>query len=58
MCLERNRHWLKPAKIDEEIYGFITVKPEARAEYKVEIIVEAFYEGYTAARYGLLYLHE
>ncbi|MEO1715181.1 MAG: hypothetical protein AAFU60_17775 [Bacteroidota bacterium] len=42
----------------QEVYGFITVKPEARAEYKVEIIAETFHEGYTAARYGLLYLHE
>ena len=42
----------------DEVYGLISVKPEARAEYKVEVIVAAFHEGYTAARYGLLYLHE
>jgi len=26
--------------------------------YKVEIIVYSFYEGYDAARYGLMYLHD
>ena len=42
----------------EEPYAIVTVKPDEDALYKVEVIVYAFHEGYTAARYGLMYIHE
>ena len=42
----------------DQIYAVTTVKPEVSAMYKVEVIVEEFYEGYTAARYGLIFVHD
>ena len=39
-------------------YAVVVVKPEVSARYKVEVIVYEFEEGYTAARYGLLYVHD
>lgn len=41
-----------------ESYAIVTVKPPADGIYKVEIIVYQFNEGYTAARYGLMFVHD
>lgn len=41
-----------------ESYAIVTVAPEYNARYKVEVIVYEFYEGYSAARYGLMYVHD
>ena len=51
--------WKLVAKDEtEESYGMVTIKPSVRARYKVEVVISEFHEGYTAARYGLIYLHE
>ncbi len=36
----------------------IVVEPEVTKKYKVEVIVSEFYDGYSAARYGLFYIHD
>ncbi len=41
-----------------ESYAMVTVKPTVAALYKVQVIVNEFYEGYDVARYGLMYIHE
>jgi hypothetical protein len=41
-----------------ESYAIATVKPTVAALYKVEVIVYEFQEGYTAARYGLMFVHD
>lgn len=37
---------------------FVFHVPKEYTEYSVEIVVDEFYEGYTAARYGLVIVHE
>jgi hypothetical protein len=41
-----------------ESYAIATVKPPTDGLYKVEVIVYEFNEGYTAARYGLMFVHD
>lgn len=41
-----------------ESFAIATVKPPTAALYKVEVIVYEFQEGYTAARYGLMFVHD
>ncbi len=41
-----------------ESTAVVVVKPQETSRYKVEIIAYEFYEGYTAARYGLIYVHD
>lgn len=41
-----------------ESYSIVTVKPPVDALYKVEVIVYEFIEGYNAARYGLMFVHD
>jgi hypothetical protein len=41
-----------------ESFAIVTVKPPVDALYKVEVIVYEFKEGYTAARYGLMFVHD
>ena len=41
-----------------EAYAMVSVKPTKDALYKVEIIAYEFFEGYTAARYGLMFVHD
>lgn len=41
-----------------ESYASVSVKPSVTALYKVEVIVYQFYEGYSAAKYGLMFVHE
>lgn len=41
-----------------ETYAVVNYKPLVAAMYKVEVIVEEFYEGYSAARYGVMYVHD
>jgi hypothetical protein len=41
-----------------ESFAIVTVKPPVDALYKAEIIVYQFNEGYTAARYGLMFVHD
>lgn len=41
-----------------ESYAMLTIQPKVTAQYKIEVIVYEFYEGYTAARYGLLIYHD
>ncbi|MBK6344604.1 MAG: hypothetical protein IPN08_12055 [Bacteroidales bacterium] len=41
-----------------ESYAIVTVKPTETVLYKIEVIVYKFKEGYTAARYGLMYVHD
>lgn len=43
---------------ESEPFATVTVSPSVTALYKVEVIVYEFYEGYSAARYGLMYVHE
>jgi len=40
-----------------EAYVMVNYKPPVSALYKVEVIVYEFHEGYTAARYGLMFVH-
>ena len=39
-------------------YAMVKVTPKAETTYKVEITITEFEEGFTAARYGLIYVHE
>ena len=41
-----------------ESYGIVDIRPSVTALYKVEILVHEFYEGFTVARYGLMYVHD
>ena len=41
-----------------EAYAFTSIQPESDGLYKVEVIVYEFHEGYTAARYGLIFVHD
>jgi len=41
-----------------EAYAIVTVRPTTDALYKVEVIVYEFKPGYTAARYGLMFVHD
>ena len=41
-----------------ESYAIVSLQPESAGLYKVEVIVYEFYEGYTAARYGLMFVHD
>jgi len=41
-----------------EAYAIVSYKPLVTALYKVEVVVYKFYEGYTAARYGLMFVHD
>ena len=41
-----------------EAYAVVNYKPAVTALYKVEVIVYEFHEGYTAARYGLMFVHD
>lgn len=41
-----------------ESYAIVSYRPPVTALYKVEVIVYSFYEGYNAARYGLMFVHE
>lgn len=41
-----------------EAYATVSVKPNVSAMYKVEVIVYEFHEGYSAARYGLMFVHD
>jgi len=41
-----------------ESYATLTLQPTVTAQYKIEVIVYEFFEGYTAARYGLLIYHD
>lgn len=41
-----------------EDHATVSYKPIVDALYKVEVIVYEFYEGYTAARYGLMFVHD
>lgn len=43
---------------EEESYCILTHQPESSGQYKVEVIVYEFEEGYSAARYGLIFLHD
>lgn len=37
---------------------YLTITPPESAQYKIEIIVTDFYEGYNVARYGLIFYHD
>lgn len=41
-----------------EGFAIITYQPTETALHKIEVIVYEFYEGYTAARYGLFIVHD
>lgn len=41
-----------------ESYAILKVKPTKTALYKVEVIIYKFETGYTAAKYGLMYVHD
>lgn len=41
-----------------EPYAKITHRPSTTSMYKVKIIAYEFYPGYTAARYGLMFVHD
>lgn len=41
-----------------EAYAFTSIQPEESGLYKVEVIVYEFHEGYSAARYGLIFVHD
>ena len=42
----------------EDNYPVMTYKPSVSAQYKIEVIVYSFHEGYSAARYGLIIYHD
>ena len=41
-----------------EDYAIIKYKPLVAAMHKVEVIVYEYHEGYSAARYGLMFVHD
>ncbi len=41
-----------------EAYAIISYKPTVRAVFKVKVIIYEFNEGYSAARYGLIFVHD
>lgn len=51
--------WIKVAEdTGDNAEPFVFHVPKEYTEYSVEIVVDEFYEGYTAARYGLIIVHE
>lgn len=38
--------------------AIVTFRPETTSLYKIDVVVYRFEPGYTAARYGLLFVHE
>jgi hypothetical protein len=44
--------------IEESYDALIFFQPNEYAQYKIEVYVAEFYEGYTAARYGLFFIHD
>jgi hypothetical protein len=42
----------------EDAYTMVAHRPSQTGMYKVEVIVDEFHPGYTAARYGLMFVHE
>lgn len=52
--------WFPVAYSDEAENGLTTLiyKPEETKQFRTVIEIKEFYEGYTAARYGLIYVHE
>lgn len=41
-----------------EPFSIVSLTPPESALYKVEVIVYEFYPGYSAARYGLMFVHD
>jgi hypothetical protein len=41
-----------------DAFAMVAVTPTRAAMYKVEVIAYEFYEGYSAARYGLMFVHD
>ena len=41
-----------------ESFAIVSVTPTQQTLYKVDVIVYQFKEGYSAARYGLMYVHD
>ena len=51
--------WTLVAEDDAtEAFAMVAVTPTRAAMYKVEVIAYEFYEGYSAARYGLMFVHD
>jgi len=51
--------WTLVAKdASDESYAIVTYRPAVTSMYKVEIIVYEFKPGYSAARYGLMFVHD
>lgn len=51
--------WTLMAKDDtSEAYAVVSFRPPTTAMYKVEVIVYSFYPGYSAAKYGLMFVHD
>jgi len=46
------------AQLVTESFSMITYQPAETALHKIEVIVYEFVEGYSAARYGLLIVHD
>ncbi len=42
----------------EDAYTIISFQPTVTAQYQIEIIATEFYEGYSAARYGVIIFHD
>ncbi|PLX06252.1 MAG: hypothetical protein C0596_17410 [Marinilabiliales bacterium] len=55
-----NQMWFPVAYSEPAENGLTTMiyQPVETKNYKVEVKVKEFYEGFTAARYGLIYVHE
>jgi hypothetical protein len=51
--------WIQVAKdTDADSSPMLTVKPTSSREYKIEVSVYKFKEGYSAAHYGLIICHD
>jgi hypothetical protein len=51
--------WTLVAQDDAtDAFAMVAVTPTRAAMYKVEVIAYEFYEGYSAARYGLMFVHD
>ena len=51
--------WIMVAEDESgEAYAILNYQPAVTAMYKVEVTVYEFYEGYSAARYGLMFVHD
>lgn len=56
---EETNEWdFVASDMEEYENAYIVTKPPSTGNYKIVLEIAEFFEGYTAARYGLMYAHE